>query len=90
MGFQGRRGLKRDASASGVMRNVHSHDPRNAPWELSWEYTLRMMSPTEGRVLLRRGVVAHLRRCPASPCDARLATTQNHPGQMVPFGRIAL
>ncbi len=26
----------------------------------------------------------------ASPCEARLATTQNHPGQMVQFGRIVL
>ena len=55
---------------------------RNAPWE--------PISRTGGRVFLPQGVVAHLRRCPASPCDARLALAQNHPGQMVPFGRIVL
>jgi len=43
--------------------------------------------PTEGRVLLRRGVVAFLVRYTASPCETRLATTQNHPGQMVPYGQ---
>jgi len=41
--------------------------------------------PTEGRVLLRRGVVACLLRCTTSQIDMRLATAQNHPGQMVPY-----
>jgi len=40
-------------------------------------------SPTEGRMLSRRGVVTLLRRCPGSPREARLATTQNHSGQTV-------
>jgi len=43
------------------MRSVHPHDGRNAPWGPSCGYTLRMMSPTVGRVLLRRGGVAALR-----------------------------
>jgi hypothetical protein len=70
IGFQDRRGVKRDATASGKRRNE------------SWE----PMSPTAGRVLLGQFVVAHLRRCWASPCKARLALAQNHPGQMVQFG----
>ena len=32
------------------------------------------LNPTEGRVLLPRGVVARLCRCEASPCEARLST----------------
>ncbi len=50
----------------------------------------RPVRPTEGRVLLRRGVVAPLCRCSTSPYGARLATAQNHPGQMVPSDWIAL
>jgi len=41
--------------------------------------------PTEGRVLLRRGGVAAVGRCTASPGEPRLATAQYHPGQMVPY-----
>ncbi len=39
---------------------------------------------TEGRVLLSRGRVALLIRCPASHFEALLTTGQNNPGQMVP------
>ena len=46
--------------------------------------------PTAGRVLFNRGIVALLCRCTTSPWVARLATAKNHPGQMVPFGRIVL
>jgi hypothetical protein len=69
MGLSGRRGARRDACASGKRRN--------APEGPS--------CPTEGRVLLRRGVVAHLWRCAASPCEARLATAQIHPVKMTAF-----
>ncbi len=70
IGFPVRRGAKRDAVASGERRNAAGKPIR----------------PTEGRVILSRGVVAHLCRCWASPCEARLTTGQNHPGQMVQFG----
>ena len=43
--------------------------------------------PTDGRVLLRRGGVACLMRCPTSHGDTLLATAQNNPGQTVPYGR---
>jgi len=74
IGFPVRRGVKRDAFASGKHRNAAGEPIR----------------PTEGRVLLPRGGVARLCRCGASPCEARLTTGQNNPGQMVPLGRIAL
>ncbi len=38
--------------------------------------------PTEGRVLLSRGRVALLIRCPASHFEALLTPGQNNPGQM--------
>jgi hypothetical protein len=44
IGFQDRRGVKRDATASGVMRSVHPHNARNESWG--------RMSPTAGRVVL--------------------------------------
>jgi len=42
---------------------------------------------TEGRVLLCRDGVARLIRCPTSDGVALLATTQNNPGQTIPYGR---
>jgi hypothetical protein len=74
IGFPVRRGVKRDAFASGKRRNA-----AGAP-----------IRPTEGRVLLPRGGVALLCQCGASPGEARLTTGQNNPGQMVPLGRIVL
>ncbi len=47
---------------------------RNAADEPLWA--------TEGRVLLSRGRVALLIRCPASHFEALLTTGQNNPGQM--------
>ena len=44
---------------------------RNAAGGLIW--------PTEGRVVLTRGDVALLMRCPASHCEARLTTQQDNP-----------
>ena len=43
-----------------------------------------------GRKGPSRGIVALLCRCTTSPWVARLATAKNHPGQMVPFGRVGL
>jgi len=40
------------------------------------------LRPTEGRVLLSRGRVALLIRCPASHVEALLTRGQNNPGQM--------
>ena len=45
------------------------------------------LRPTEGRVVLSRGRVALLIRCPASHFEALLTTGQNNPGQMTPQGR---
>ena len=60
--LSGRRGLKRDAIASGKGRN----DPE------------RTMCLTEGQVFLPLDVVVRLPRCPASRCDALLFTEQNN------------
>jgi hypothetical protein len=49
---------------------------RNAAAEPLW--------PTEGRVLLSRGRVALLIRCPASHFEALLTTGQNNPGRTTP------
>ncbi len=68
-GFSDRSGAKHDAGTSG--------ERRDASEEPFWV--------TEGRALLRRGVVAHLYRYPISLCGVRLAMTQNHPGQMILF-----
>jgi hypothetical protein len=70
-GFSGKRGVQRDAFASGKRRNAPE----------------KPGCPTGGRLILSRGVVAHLCRCAASPCGARLATTQNHAVKVIKLGR---
>jgi hypothetical protein len=70
------RGAKRDACASGEHR-PESHWEPGGP-----------IRPTEGRVIFRRGGVALLCRWRRHRhAEARLATTQNHPGQMAQSGR---
>ncbi len=49
---------------------------RNAAGGLIW--------PTKGRVVLPRGGVALLMRCPASHCEARLTTQQGKPVKAAP------
>lgn len=56
-GFSDGSGVKRDAGTSRKRR-----DPAEGPY-----------CATEGRALLRRGIVAHLYRCPTSLCGVRLA-----------------
>ncbi|MAF48908.1 MAG: hypothetical protein CMM10_11625 [Rhodospirillaceae bacterium] len=70
-GFSGRRGARRDADPSGKRRNAPE----------------RPGCRTGGRVPLRRGCVALLCRCAASPCEARLTTTQIHPVKLIGFDR---
>jgi hypothetical protein len=41
--------------------------------------------PTEGRLLLRRGRVALLMRCPTSHFEARLTTAQDQPVKPAPI-----
>ena len=69
IGPLGRRGARRDVGASGKRRNA----PRGP------------IRPTEGRVLLGRGRVAHLGRCPTSPREALLTTTQDNPVKLGPI-----
>lgn len=48
----------------------------NVAGEPSWS--------TEGRVVLPRGGVAFLIRCPTSHCETRLATEQDNPVKVAP------
>ncbi len=76
MGQSGSFGQARRAARCGAPGVQMAGKRRNAADEPLW--------PTEGRVLLSRGRVALLIRCPASHFQALLTTGQNNPGQMVP------
>ncbi|MDP6175917.1 MAG: hypothetical protein QGF09_17285, partial [Rhodospirillales bacterium] len=65
LGLSGRRGARRDAFASGKRCNAPE----------------RPSCPTEGRVLLRRGVVAHLWRCLSIAMRSAPNHGTNSPGQ---------
>jgi len=81
MGQSGSFGQARRAARCGTPESQMAGKRRNAADEPLWPPSSNL---AEGRVLLSRGRVALLIRCPASHVEALLTKGQNNHGEMTP------